>query len=445
MPRCDGCPCEGLPHECPAIARPAPGLCEPGRRERYAAVLIGACLAEQHPLGTDRTNGRRWDDGPAPQLSTVDSEEVTAWPAVPRDGRVRVGLALPMVYLGGMEAWGAMLARSLDPARLVWAGTAADDDGWRSEQAVGWLERSGPVRIGSGQVAALMRACDVLIVSGADVPPKPRPCKVVLLAHGEAEWSRQRVARAAECEALGAVSEAARATFPEAERGRVRVIPNCFDPERIEPKASRPETRARWGVEAGRRVALYLGRLSHEKRPLAFLDMLRALPPEWVGVLHGIGADEAAVRAAAESLGDRVRIPGPTDDVGGAIAAADVGVIPSEQEGCCLAMLEMMAGGLPVVATPAGHARELEDLITLVRPMAEGPELAAAVLATMGNPWRVTRRGHAMRYTASVHGPEAFGRAWSDLIWGMVDHAARDRMRRLAKARTCPDRGDPLG
>ena len=453
MPRCDGCPCEGMEWECPAIARPVPGLCEPDKRARYTETLVRACLAEQHPLGTDRTNGRKWDDAPkAPPVPAQTHESpgsAAPWPAPPRDHRVRVGVAFPLIWLGGVEAWAVALARTLDPARIAWIGVAVEQIEPCDATARARLETVGPVRFGPGQVEALAKACDVLIVWGSDPPPAPRPCKALLVAHGQGEWTRNRMQASRDMDAIAAVSVAALQVIPEDQRARAKVIPNCVDFRRLESKATRAETRARWGVPAGARVALYVGRFSPEKRPETFVRMVANLPDEWQGVMVGKGMPDAeiAIRAQAEALAPgRIAFPGPTDDVGGAIGAADVGVIPSEQEGCCLVMLEMLASGLPVVATPVGHALELAGMVSLVRHLAEGPELADAVLETLADPALPRRIAMARGHVEDIHGPEAFSRAWSDLICEMDPRKGlRERMRRLAKARTCPDRGDPQG
>jgi glycosyltransferase involved in cell wall biosynthesis len=58
-------------------------------------------------------------------------------------------------------------------------------------------------------------------------------------------------------------------------------------------------------------------------------------------------------------LGERVQFGGYVADIGNALAAGDVFVLPSRSEGCCNALLEALESGLPCVATRVGNAEEL--------------------------------------------------------------------------------------
>ncbi len=346
---------------------------------------------------------------------------VPGWPAQRRDGRVRVGIVIPLVWLGGVELWTCALVRALDPDRITWIGTAVEQAAPCDPMARALLEGLGPVRLGPGAVESLAAAVDVLIVWGSEIPHRPRPCKILLVAHGQGDWTRIRMAGSATADGCAAVSTVAAGVYPAAERHRVKVIPNAVEPDRIRPRVDRAAQRAVWGLEdPAVRIALFVGRPSAEKRPGAFLDMVAALPPEWAGVIVGRGLDEVPYRAHAAAVliakPGRVVWAGPTADVGSAYAASDIGIVPSEHEGACLVLLEMMAAGLPVVMTPVGHAPEMAGLLTLVGPLAAGPELAAAVLETLERPDLVERLEAARAHVRAVHGPKAFGRAWSDLI-----------------------------
>ena len=72
-----------------------------------------------------------------------------------------------------------------------------------------------------------------------------------------------------------------------------------------------------------------------------------------VGRDDGIGPQ---LKAQAEALGiaDRVRWLGPRGDVASILAAADIGVLSSHEEGFSNAILEGMAAGLPMVVTRVG-------------------------------------------------------------------------------------------
>lgn len=58
-------------------------------------------------------------------------------------------------------------------------------------------------------------------------------------------------------------------------------------------------------------------------------------------------------------MGDRVVYAGPTDDVARAHAAGDVFVLPTQYEAACLAIVEALASGLPVITTSVPGAGDL--------------------------------------------------------------------------------------
>lgn len=119
--------------------------------------------------------------------------------------------------------------------------------------------------------------------------------------------------------------------------------------------------RARHGIRPGRPVALYVGRVAHEKN-IDFL--IRALQvalrsaPDVLLLVTGEGPALPALRAQVESAGlaGSVRFLGYLDrhrELPDCYAAADVFVFASRTETQGLVLLEAMASGLPVIALSA--------------------------------------------------------------------------------------------
>jgi peptidoglycan/LPS O-acetylase OafA/YrhL/glycosyltransferase involved in cell wall biosynthesis len=170
--------------------------------------------------------------------------------------------------------------------------------------------------------------------------------------------------------------------------GSILVLPNAvLDPH--------PAPRSTAGVAAADPAHIvFLGNLSVEKGVPELLEalaspVLAALP--WRATLAGGGPKhEFRARAAALGLADRVTFPGWIDQPAASAlcAAADVLVLPSHAEGLAMSVLEGLAHGLSVVATPVGaHAEVIEPDQSglLVRP-GDATELAAALIRVIGDP-----------------------------------------------------------
>ena len=118
---------------------------------------------------------------------------------------------------------------------------------------------------------------------------------------------------------------------------------------------------------------------------LAALAMSRAeLPDKWqllcVGRDDGI---EEALRQQAEAsgIGGNVRFLGSRSDVPGLLAAADIGVLTSHEEGFSNAVIEMMAARLACIVTDVGgNAEAVRDGIGGLVVPPNAPDAIAAAL-----------------------------------------------------------------
>lgn len=106
---------------------------------------------------------------------------------------------------------------------------------------------------------------------------------------------------------------------------------------------------------------VYLGRLAREKGLYEALQGVRIAQHLGVDariVIAGDGAEAAGLRehAAFLGLGSRAAFVGPVfgEDKVRLLAGADVAILPSWSEGLPYALLEAMAAGIPVLATPVG-------------------------------------------------------------------------------------------
>ncbi len=110
-------------------------------------------------------------------------------------------------------------------------------------------------------------------------------------------------------------------------------------------------------------VVVAAGRLVREKGFGRLVDAFAAVAPArpgWRLHVYGEGPGRAALQARVHrhGLGDRVLLPGHTDDLGGVLAGASVYALTSRSEGFPMVLVEAMGAGLPVVSfdCPRGPA-----------------------------------------------------------------------------------------
>ncbi len=153
---------------------------------------------------------------------------------------------------------------------------------------------------------------------------------------------------------------------------RVRVIPNAVDDELFHP-GDFAAARRSLGIEVDGPLVVSVGLLLAGKGhhlAIRALAALRARHPRARLAVLGAAAHEPGypgqlARLTQElGLADAVLLPGavPPDQVATWLQAADVFALATFREGCCNAVLEALASGLPVVTTPVGdNARYVRD------------------------------------------------------------------------------------
>ncbi len=206
-----------------------------------------------------------------------------------------------------------------------------------------------------------------------------------------------------------------------APRERLALVPNGVDLSRFAPRADARAARERLGLPVHATIAVQVANLNVHKGHadlLAGLALARdRLPADFalvcVGRDDGIGRDLAR-QASALGLGDAVHWLGPRGDVPDVLAAADLAISASHQEGSSNAVLEAMAAGLPVVGTNVGGTPEaVHDgvhgrLVPSRDPEAIG--LAVAELATRPELRRAMGHAAARRIRAEYSLPACVDR-----------------------------------
>jgi glycosyltransferase involved in cell wall biosynthesis len=198
---------------------------------------------------------------------------------------------------------------------------------------------------------------------------------------------------------------------------RVHLIPNGVTalpprtPERrIEAREAIGTAHAVLSLGRDTTLAVYTGRLSEEQG-------LTELVEAWAHVLRqrsnarlwlvgeGPLRDRLAVQIERLQIRGRCVLVGTFDSVEELLAAADLFIQPSREEGMSLTLLEAMAVGLPIVACdiPGNRALIQSGENGLLTPPGRPTALAMAIESLLNSPERAAQYGAAARERAQQH------------------------------------------
>jgi glycosyltransferase involved in cell wall biosynthesis len=176
-------------------------------------------------------------------------------------------------------------------------------------------------------------------------------------------------------------------------RDDITLIYNGVAPERLDPpQAQRMNVRAELGIGADEWALVILANLHPYKghadvlAALGLLEKAAALPKAWRLLLIGRDVDNQFLQlramAAELQIEDHLLFLGERSDVPRLLRAADIGILPSHEEGFSNALLEMMGAGLAIIATEVGGNNEALNggECGLLVPPRDPPALADAIL-----------------------------------------------------------------
>jgi glycosyltransferase involved in cell wall biosynthesis len=206
------------------------------------------------------------------------------------------------------------------------------------------------------------------------------------------------------CARLIAVSDDTRRAYERQgyRPGSIEVIYNGIEPDGASPAGG---LRAQLGIPAGAPLVGEIGRLCAVKGQRELIQALPHLPDVRLVLvgkdLEQGGAFQAELERDAERLGVRERVvfAGHRDDARALLDELDLFVLPSWTEGLPVVVLEAMAHGRAVVATPVGGTPEVvEDGETgVLVPPRDPRTLADAVGRLLADPDLRRRMGEAGR------------------------------------------------
>lgn len=199
---------------------------------------------------------------------------------------------------------------------------------------------------------------------------------------------------------------------------RIAQIPRGVDLSLFHPDHRDTHMLARWGL-AGRRVVLYVGRLSKEKNLDALVEAFRRVRttrPDIALVLVGDGPHAPALLSTAGSPDVMHLGVLRGEALATMYASADVFAFPSETETFGNAVVEAQAAGLPVVVASRGAAHEtVHHGVTGLVVDGQAGELATAIATLLDDAALRTRMGRAAHRIAQRHDLDLAARAGFEL------------------------------
>jgi glycosyltransferase involved in cell wall biosynthesis len=182
---------------------------------------------------------------------------------------------------------------------------------------------------------------------------------------------RNRILMHADAFVAISTAVAAELTAEGVDASAIKMIPNSVDACRFSPVTphEKETLRRKLGLPLGDRIVIYTGRLVSYKGLPLLLDVWQAIQEQNDHVqllLVGSGGldihnCEAELRAYVEDNGMRasVRFTGSVDNVQELLQAADIFVLPTENEAFGISLIEAMACGLPVISTSVGGVTDI--------------------------------------------------------------------------------------
>ncbi len=174
----------------------------------------------------------------------------------------------------------------------------------------------------------------------------------------------------------------------------IEVVPNGLEIAATETGGLRPEAGSDSGAAlTGGPVIGMIGRIAEEKRPFLWLDIARLVldrRPDarfvWIG--SGPMREVMLARAKDIGIGDRLSVPGLSNDVTSAFRSMTLFLMTSRVEGLPNASIEAQHFGIPVVIAAVGGAPEtIAEGITGVSVTGDEPDkFADAVMRFLENP-----------------------------------------------------------
>ena len=185
---------------------------------------------------------------------------------------------------------------------------------------------------------------------------------------------------------------------------RVTVIQNAIDCDSFFRPEQRDPCRAEFGLTSEMPVVGFTGRLDRVKRLDLLLEGFYSVAvqyPQARLMIIGEGEQRSRLEALATGLGisQAVIWTGFHQDIPRLLAALDIYIQPSVNEGLSLSILEAMASGKAVIATDVGGAQEVltHQETGILIPPGSSAAIGSAIVDILNQPKKQAALGQAAR------------------------------------------------
>lgn len=333
-----------------------------------------------------------------------------------RTNALRVGFVTPGMSCGGAERWCLTLAKHFSSAVQI-SGFVTGGRGALTKEAEKIATVYHPL-----QSEFMLAKSDVLIAWGWEHLTKMTENfqgRIIAVSHGEpgGDWQDKVTTAMAKTPRVELVGVSFRSLDAWPNRGTGVFIPNGVEVDRVTPRFGRAAIRQSLGIEAHQKMALFLGRLSPEKRPWLMHEMIPYLSKEWVSVI--CGPDMAGYNIGMAGK-ERVLCLPPVERPGDLLSAADMFVLPSETEAHPLSLTEAWMAGVPTVYCNWPFAQQIKsewgvNLGTVVPVDLTAERLAKAVEKI--NPDMLRRTNLARNIAWDHYTASAMAGRWEQILF----------------------------
>jgi glycosyltransferase involved in cell wall biosynthesis len=210
----------------------------------------------------------------------------------------------------------------------------------------------------------------------------------------------------------------------------VDIVPLGVELGQFSPEKRDERLRQMLGIEQGRPLLIYAGRIDHEKRPNVVVDAFRQLPASLGATLLLLG-DGPLREQFMGRTSERIFAPGycrDRSDLAAWLASADLYVSAMADETFGISIIEAQASGLPVVGVAAGAMVDrVPTGLGLVGSVDDAAAMASNIVAVLGGDMDAMSeraRAHALQFSWDESMARLFGQVYRTALARAAARAA---------------------